>query len=93
MSDIASSLNALGIHAQIQLAGRWVTFAGGRGRVHVIEAIRGGRFYTWCDIAEERDLHAFSTAEEAIQDGLRRASKTGADALLPIRLENEDEVS
>ena len=76
MTRLSDALHMLGLAAEVELEGRWVKIDGDQGAVFVIEAAWGNGFYVWCAIPEERGVERYTSAIEAIQAGLRRASRS-----------------
>jgi len=72
-TSLADALRELGLNGDFSLRGRWLTLAGDRCRVFVVESPRGG-FFTWCDDPGERVVIFFRDARAAIEAGLRRAA-------------------
>jgi hypothetical protein len=74
MARLGEALRAFGLSGRISPSGRLATLDGERCRVYVVEAPRGGGFYTWCDDPAERLVEHYPDAAAAITAGLRRAS-------------------
>ena len=74
MTRLVAALHALGLHAEIALAGHWVKLQGEQYAVYVIEATAGGGYYTWCEDAEARVVEFYLDPATAVEAGLRRAS-------------------
>ena len=80
MSRLVEALQALGVEGDVALSGRWVTIAGERCRVQVVEASWGTGYYGWCDDPAERTVRRYPDAATAIRDGLRRAAGRDTEA-------------
>ena len=80
MARLAAALRALGLDGGLSPSGRWVTLDGERCRVHVVEAPRGGGYYSWCEDPAERAVEHFTDPAAAIRSGLRRAARGPEDA-------------
>jgi hypothetical protein len=81
MTRLVETLQALGLHGEVELGGRWVRLPGERATVYVIEAAWSDSFYTWCDLPGEQTIERYGSALEAIAAGLRRARRPpGASA-------------
>jgi hypothetical protein len=74
MTRLVEALQALGLEAEVSLAGRWVTIQGGRCRLHVLETPAGDGYYIWCDAPGDRAVQFYPDPDEAIREGLRRAA-------------------
>lgn len=79
MTRLVDALEALGIHGDIALGGRWVTLQVERTHVYVVENSRGGDYFTWCEDARARTVEWFTDPTAAIQAGLRRAAVLSAE--------------
>lgn len=75
MTQLVETLRALGLHAKVELDGRWVTLAGERCAVYVVEARWGAGYYSWCADAQARTVEWYRDPATAIEMGLRRAAK------------------
>ncbi len=75
MTELVKALHACGLEGEIASGGQWVTFAGERCTVYVVEATWGPAYYTWCADPLERAVECYPTATAAIQAGLRRAAQ------------------
>jgi hypothetical protein len=75
MTRLVDALQALGLHGEIILSGRWVKLVGERCSVYVAEAAWGAGYFTWCDDPQARTVEFYRDPVEAIQAGLRRATK------------------
>ena len=71
--SLAAALRDSGLHGDLSHGGRWLTLAGDRFRVFVVESARGG-YFTWCDYPAERTVVFHRDARAAIEAGLRRAA-------------------
>ena len=78
VTPLADALRDLGLNGHISHGGRWLTLAGDRFRVFVVESSRGG-FLTWCDDPGERAVIFVRDAREAIELGLSRATQERRD--------------
>ncbi len=74
VTPLADALRDLGLNGHISLGGRWLTLAGDRCRVFVVESPRGG-YFTWCDDPDERTVLFLRDARTAIECGLGRATE------------------
>ena len=52
-----------------------MTIQGERTLVYVVEATRGGGYYTWCADPQARTVEFYHDPVQAIQAGLRRAAE------------------
>jgi len=85
MGRLVDTLRMLGLTGRISPSGRLATLDGERCRVYVVEAPRGGGFYTWCDDPAERLVQHYPEAEAAIRAGLRRAAADRGEGRRPSR--------
>jgi hypothetical protein len=74
MTRLVDALVRLGLSADVELGGKWVTLRGDRATIYVVAGAWGSEFYTWCDIPEARAIERYPDAVSAIQAGLRRSS-------------------
>ncbi len=73
-TPLANALRESGLTGDLLHGGRWLTLAGDRFRVFVVESWRGG-YFTWCDDPDERAVIFFRDARAAIEGGLGRATE------------------
>jgi hypothetical protein len=74
MTPLIEALQALNVHGEVELSGRWVKLQGERCLVYVVEGAWGAGYYTWCADPQARTVEFYRTPVEAIQAGLRRAA-------------------
>jgi hypothetical protein len=75
MTALVDALAALGLEGTISLSGRWLVLNEDGTRVFVVEASRGGGYYSWCEDPAERVVEYYPDASAAILAGLRRAGR------------------
>ena len=75
MTRLVETLRALGLQGKVELSGRWVTLAGERCPVYVVEDRWGTGYYSWCGDEQARTVEFFRDPATAIEMGLRRAAK------------------
>ncbi len=73
MTALVNALRALGLQAEVSLAGRWLRLDGERCAVFVVEAARGG-YYTWCQDPAGGAVQYHLNPIEAISTGMDRAA-------------------
>lgn len=76
MTRLTDALQALHITGKVDLGGCWITVAGLRCSVHVVED-HEGRFLTWCDHPAGQVVEVFGDPKQAIRSGLARAEGVG----------------
>lgn len=76
MTRLVAALQSLGLQGEIALAGHWVTLAGERFTVYVVETTSGRGYYTWGQDPDARVVEFYLDPVEAIQAGLLRAAAT-----------------
>ena len=74
MTRLVAALQALGLEAEVALAGRWVKLRGERYAVYVAATTSGTGYYTWGEDGAARVIAFYLDPAEAIVAGLRRAS-------------------
>ena len=79
MTRLVEALRALGLDAEVDLAGHWARLRGERYRVYVVEAAPGC-YYTWCAGPGERVVRFYADPIEAVRVGLGRAVRGEQDA-------------
>jgi hypothetical protein len=79
MTQLVEALRALGLDAELDLAGHWARFRGEQCQVYVVEAATGC-YYTWCDRPGERAVQFYTDPTDAVRAGLGRAGHEGAGA-------------
>lgn len=79
MTQLVDALHALGLEGELSLSNRWARLQGEQCWVYVAEAAWGSGYYTWCDDPNARAVEFYHDPKEAIQAGLRRASRFAAE--------------
>ena len=74
MTQLVEALQALGVTGEITNEGHWACLPGERCPVYVVEASRGGGYFTWCGKPCESVVEFYRHPAAAIRAGLARAS-------------------